>query len=177
MTTARGRRLLVCVTVSTLALAWCALAASPPWLHHAGHDGAAMVVRLLFLPVCHQIVSRSLHVGGEPLAVCARCAGLYAGFLAGCLAGLWITARRATPPAFPPGRLVPLAALPLAAEWALGHAGLIESTARGRAATGLIFGCVVAFYFLPAIDEMCGEIIEASRRRAAPHGRSHAAAS
>src|SRR5687767_6864982 len=35
--------------------------------------------------VCHQIPERSFHVVGQPLAVCARCTGLYVGF-AGALA-------------------------------------------------------------------------------------------
>ncbi len=177
MNFAPRRRLFVAGMVSTLALAWCALASCAPWLHHAGHDGLAMTARLLFSTVCHQIPSRSFMIGGEPLGVCSRCTGLYTGFLAGALASLAITLARRKAAGFPPRGLMLPAALPLAAEWALGHAGWIHSTNVGRAATGLIFGCVVAFFFIPAIDEMCGEILAGLRCRAASRRRKHAAAS
>jgi len=170
------RRHLTAGAVSALALAWCLLAAAPPWLHHAGRDGYSVATRLLLGTVCHQIPSRSFTMYDEPLGVCSRCAGLYGGFLAGCLASLALGLARRRPAGFPPAWLMVPAAMPLAVEWALGHAGWIRSTNMGRAATGLLFGCVVAFFFIPAIDEMCGEILAMRRRRAATHRREHAAA-
>ena len=35
----------------------------------------------VFSFLCHQDPSRTFHPGGEPLAMCARCVGVYAGFL------------------------------------------------------------------------------------------------
>lgn len=37
--------------------------------------------------VCHQLPERSFHLADAPLAVCARCLGLYIGGVAGLLAG------------------------------------------------------------------------------------------
>ncbi len=39
-------------------------------------------VRALLSGLCHQRAERTLHVGGEPLGLCARCVGLYLGFAA-----------------------------------------------------------------------------------------------
>jgi hypothetical protein len=40
---------------------------------------------LPFAPVCHQIAGRSFHLHGVPLAVCARCLGIYAGVVAAAI--------------------------------------------------------------------------------------------
>ena len=70
----RTHRLLLAATT-----AWCvAIAAAPmsesPWLH------------AFFSAICHQNPDRSWALGGESLAVCIRCASIYAGFLAGLVA-------------------------------------------------------------------------------------------
>lgn len=38
-----------------------------------------------FSSLCHQIPKRSFWMGGQPMAVCSRCFGIYTGFLAGWL--------------------------------------------------------------------------------------------
>lgn len=43
--------------------------------------------------VCHQIDARSFHLDGQPMPLCARCSGMYLGFLTG-LAFLALTRRR-----------------------------------------------------------------------------------
>lgn len=46
-----------------------------------------------FARLCHQLADRSLWIGGQPMAVCSRCFGIYGGFAFGWmalpLAGLW----------------------------------------------------------------------------------------
>jgi uncharacterized membrane protein len=39
----------------------------------------AWQVRLLYAPICHQKIDRTLSLLGEPMAVCSRCSGLYFG--------------------------------------------------------------------------------------------------
>ncbi len=41
-------------------------------------------------PFCHHMLDRSLRLGGEPLVVCARCTGLYAGWILATLL-VWFT--------------------------------------------------------------------------------------
>ena len=38
-----------------------------------------------FSTLCHQMPDRSFWIGGQPMAVCSRCFGIYSGFLAGWL--------------------------------------------------------------------------------------------
>ena len=166
------------LSVSALAAAWCVTVTSPPLLEARGLWGEAAVVRLAFDPVCHQIASRSIHLAGSPMAVCARCAGLYFGGLAGCLAVCALALLR-TGAASPPGRWVLItAAAPSVVEWGLELAGLLEGAsapaAAARALTGLTLGFVVAFYLLPALEEMRGETVEHFRRLRPPMETTHA---
>lgn len=64
-----------------------------PWLAHEGPGfwGAG---------VCHRIVERSFSVAGQPFPLCARCTGIYLGFLATAATSFLRGNRR--PTAFPP---------------------------------------------------------------------------
>lgn len=48
---------------------------SEPWILQWQHS--------LFSSVCHQQADRSFWIAGQPMAVCARCAGIYGMFTAG----------------------------------------------------------------------------------------------
>ncbi len=49
----------------------------------------------LFEGICHQLPQRTLQIGGVPMAVNARCAGIFSGLLAGwMLIPLWIVTIR-----------------------------------------------------------------------------------
>jgi len=56
----------------------------PAALESRGLHGAG-AIRLLYSPLCHQMPERSLEAVGGPMAVCSRCAGLYAGGAIGLL--------------------------------------------------------------------------------------------
>ena len=64
-----------------------------PLLESAGQGGAGLA-RLFYSPVCHQIPERSFAVCGGAQAVCARCAGLYWGGVAGLFAAAWLVVGR-----------------------------------------------------------------------------------
>lgn len=73
---------------------WILLGASSLWLclpflaawARADQLALAPLVYAFFDVVCHQRPERSVHLGGEQLAVCHRCLGLYSGFVLGLLA-------------------------------------------------------------------------------------------
>ncbi|HEX9934586.1 MAG TPA: DUF2085 domain-containing protein, partial [bacterium] len=67
---------------------WLALILCGSLLMESGDAGkiTACAVRFFFGPVCHQIPERSFKILGYPLAVCARCTGVYVGFLLGAIA-------------------------------------------------------------------------------------------
>jgi uncharacterized membrane protein len=56
-----------------------AAALSYPLLLAGGAALSAVAVHTFFSPICHQIPERSFHLFGVPLAVCARCIGIYTG--------------------------------------------------------------------------------------------------
>jgi uncharacterized membrane protein len=51
----------------------------------AGHPLTALLIRGFFSRLCHQNPGRSFLVAGSPVAVCARCLGIYCGVALGAL--------------------------------------------------------------------------------------------
>ena len=66
------------------AILFCAGIFAAPLLEAGGH-AAGSWLRWTYAPLCHQLARRSLELAGHPLAVCARCTGLYLGGLLGLL--------------------------------------------------------------------------------------------
>jgi uncharacterized membrane protein len=119
-----------------------------PWARANGYPLLGAVVYKGFSGVCHQIPERSFHLEGFPLAVCARCFGLYAGAAAGVLLyplarGL---ARRDAPGRF----WLFAAAAPTTVDFALGFFGVWENTHLSRFLTAVLLGAAAAFYVVPA---------------------------
>ncbi len=76
--------------VTILAIVFVAGIVAAPLLESSGH-AAGDWLRFAYSPTCHQMPERSLSVAEQPMAVCARCSGLYLGGLIGLLAALpWI---------------------------------------------------------------------------------------
>jgi uncharacterized membrane protein len=69
---------LVVGIVAGIAALWTGGVVLAPWLTAHGWVLGGWL-RLLYRPGCHQIAGRCLDLGFGPLAVCARCAGLYIG--------------------------------------------------------------------------------------------------
>jgi uncharacterized membrane protein len=69
---------LVLGVVTGVAALWTTGVVVAPWLTAHGSVLGGWL-RLLYRPGCHQIANRCLDLGFGPLAVCARCAGLYVG--------------------------------------------------------------------------------------------------
>src|SRR5262245_47370415 len=90
--------------------------------------------------VCHQIDTRSFHLWGRQMPVCARCTGIYVG--AGVAAVAVLMSRRA--PVARPRVVLAVASIPavasLAFEWTTG----IDPGNIPRAITGVLLGAAVA---------------------------------
>jgi hypothetical protein len=145
----------------------------------AGHVVAAILVRAVLSPLCHQLPERSFLLEGSPLAVCARCMGLYGGFALGALAaaGLAWRGRRGGLAPRGPGRApLLMAALPSAFQLAAELAGLSAGGGTARALTGALLGFAVAFYAAAAVDELPTEFAREFHRPLPDPGRSHAKA-
>ncbi|MCC6395542.1 MAG: DUF2085 domain-containing protein [Bacteroidetes bacterium] len=131
------------------AFLWCALIVAVPFLAHAGGGASfwADVLREPFHRVCHQLDGRSLHLWGEPIAVCSRCSAIYFAFLAGTL--LYPLFRDVRRPHAPSRALLILALMPMLLDVALGLVGIAEVTTSSRLVTGALFGLLIPFVVLP----------------------------
>ncbi|MDQ5835666.1 MAG: DUF2085 domain-containing protein [Acidobacteriota bacterium] len=119
-----------------------------------------------FRPACHQMPERSFYVAGYPLAVCARCTGLYVGALAGV--ALYPLLRRLTRTDTPPRVWLILAAVPTTVDFALGFFRVWENTHWSRFSTALLLGAVSAFYIVPGLVDLCGMGLRRLSRRGRP---------
>jgi uncharacterized membrane protein len=145
---APGTSRLVLGLVTGLAGLWTAGVILAPWL--AAKDSVlGGWLRLLYRPGCHQISNRCLDLGFGPMAVCARCAGLYLG---GTLALLWTTVRNHSCRPHPVWLAV--IAVPTVLDFAAGQLGLPNLGNWARFAVALPLGLLAGLYLGDALFEI-----------------------
>jgi hypothetical protein len=149
------------------AAAWAALLVAAPFLAsraHASPLASALILGVYGVgsAVCHQLPERSYRLWTAQMPVCARCAGIYFGAVAGAIAGALRTARAVRDPgpnvAPSVGRVrrvrlaLALAVAPtlltLVYEWTTG----VMPAHAIRAAAGVPIGLVVAWLVVAAAD-------------------------
>jgi len=126
-----------------------ALAAAAPFLH-------SPLIHSLFQPLCRQQPGRSFWIAGAPMAVCARCLGVYIG----AAVGLFVSAFRLSalasgtrPETWHLKLGTCLASLALLAADVLSEwLGLRPAWAAGRMLTGLLAGAAAAPPLADALD-------------------------
>lgn len=119
-----------------------------PLLMARGSRGAVFLYAL-FSPLCHQLPERCFFLAGFPLAVCARCAGIYSGAFLGLALRPWLGPLTDLRP--PPRTAFLALSLPLAADAAGNFLGLWSSPAAWRFVVGLIWGPLLPLYFLAGL--------------------------
>lgn len=111
---------------------------------------------------CHQMPERSFHLAGHPLAVCARCLGIYTGFAA---VALCYPLLRSIAGAHAPARAWIIAALvPMGLDFSLDFLGIWQNTHYSRLATGLVLGATTVFYVVPGVVELIERRVRARSR-------------
>lgn len=148
----RRRALLAWGAISVGALALVGAIALAPVMLANGWTAAGQVLYQSFHAVCHQMPERSFYIGSHPLAVCARCAGLYAGTAAGALCYPLLRSLARTDA--PAREWLFLAVLPSAIDFGLGVTGLWENTHLSRFLTALLLGAAAAFYIVPGFVDL-----------------------
>jgi len=134
------------------AVVWLAFIFLAPYLRSRGAAAPAAFIYAVYANVCHQIPARSFHLAGQPLAVCGRCLGIYAGLLAGLLA--LPLARRFPIPPLPRPRTFVLVSLPIAVDSLAGLLGVWRSPIGVRFLTGLVWGGLLPGFLLPGLREL-----------------------
>jgi uncharacterized membrane protein len=148
----KTKPLVVWLAVATLAcVLLCLIFLAPFALAHNRIFLAVSIYRGFSL-ACHQLPARSFFIENYPLAVCARCTGLYAGFAVGALVYPLVRDVRRT--IAPPRVWLVAALMPLATDWTLGFFGVWNNTHVSRFATGALVGAVSVFYVLPGLVDL-----------------------
>jgi uncharacterized membrane protein len=124
-------------------LLWCGLVLLAPTL---GTESGGFLYTF-FHRICHQFDGHSLHIGGEPLAVCARCTAIYFSFPVGVL--VYPLFRRVDSVSLPSRWLLAMIVLPMVLDVAGGMTGLHGVTLLTRLLTGSLFGGVIAWFIIP----------------------------
>ena len=107
--------------------------------------GAPPQLRALFRPFCHGMPERCFTLEGVPMPICARCTGIYAGFLLGVF--LMFAVRKLHRLRLPAWLAVALVA-PLFIDGVTQGIGLRESTNELRVITGLLAGTTLVSWVL-----------------------------
>lgn len=144
-------------------LIWCLLILLPSLLGDAGDTGKYIseIDYNFFGHICHQFEGRSLHLAEHKMAVCARCSGIYFGFLIGVL----------VVPLFKNVRIknikyaLVFILLPMIIDIGLDFLGIHQSTLLTRSLTGLMFGFPSAILLYPSFEEAINELINQKERK------------
>ncbi len=139
--------------VLMMTLLWIGLIMGAPVAAAGGREATALVIYHGLGAVCHQIPERAFWLAGHPLAVCARCFGIYAGFAVTVLLYPLVTqGLRLTPT--PRREWFILALLPTAVDFTLGLTGWWVNTHLSRSLTGAWLGGWLVFYLVPGLIEI-----------------------
>lgn len=140
------------LAVATLSFLFVAAIIAAPFAAAGEYQALARTIHKAFSYLCHQIPDRSFFVADHPLAVCARCTGIYAGFAAAAIFYPLLKSLRQTET--PARKWLFLAATPLAIDWSLEFFGIAHNTHTSRFLTGALLGATAAFFVLPGLIEL-----------------------
>ena len=142
MPPSRSWRYWILVTGSTL---WLIFLLAPAWLSSRGLPVSDFSYDC-FASLCHQLPERSIQVWGSPLAVCARCSGLYFGFWIGLL--MFPSLKTLSRKLLARPRLLLLFALPMAIDL------LLTNTLASRFVSGAAASFPVALFVWVAVESL-----------------------
>jgi uncharacterized membrane protein len=146
---------------------WCTGIILPPLAVLGGGALRAIApgVYSFYSMICHQIDARSFHLFGIKFAVCARCTGIYAGFLAGAILSLFGPKEHSRPDLWWVVGLIPMVA-----DVVLDITGLHQSSIFFRVTTGGFFGIVAALLIFPLLTEaLAYPVVSSTNYPGVPH--------
>ena len=112
-------------------------------------QGAPSQLRFLFRVLCHGIEARCFHLAGVPMPICARCTGIYIGFLIGI--ALVASVRKLQQVRLSSWMVIALVA-PLALDGLTQAFGLRESFNELRLFTGIVAGTAAMAWMLNRVS-------------------------
>lgn len=148
---------LVTAILATLSFLILSLTSLCAW---AVAHGASMRWKAPFRLLCHGMPERCFELFGEPMPLCARCSGIYAGVLAGVLLFLAVAFLRRSPFS---AAVAILCVAPLVIDGVTQALGFRESTNGLRLFTGILAGMVASLWLLTRLEEATRRIPAESR--------------
>jgi uncharacterized membrane protein len=147
----------------TATLIWCLLILLPPALMKTGDTGKSIseIDYKFFGHICHQFDERSLHIAGYRFAVCARCTGIYFGFLIGVLFIPFLKNIKIRNVKY----ALCFIMLPMLIDVALDIVGIHNSNILTRVVTGLMFGIPSAVIIYPSFEEGINQLLNRTERK------------
>jgi uncharacterized membrane protein len=106
----------------------------------------------VFSPTCHQAPSRCFYAFGHPLAVCARCLGVYSGFLLGMVIFPFLNGFSKM--SMPKVKTLTILSMPIFIDVTGNLLGLWASSDWVRFLTGVVWAIILPFYFLAGIADL-----------------------
>jgi uncharacterized membrane protein len=146
-----------------IAISWFLATLLPAYLAASGDLFWAALARYCFSPICHQMPERSFLLWGKPLAVCARCSGIYFGVIIGLLIYPWT--RDCACPDTPARGYLLLAIAPTTIDFFVGFFHILTNTHLSRSLTGAIAGGGLAFYLMPVAVSLAEDLARLYRAK------------
>jgi len=129
---------------------WLGAAILAAYLKFKGIEFSSLIY-FCYSSICHQIPSRSFFFFGHPLAVCARCFGIYTGFLAGTV--FYPMVRGFSALRLPKIKLFMIISLPIVLDTLGNFFDIWRSSNFFRFVSGFIWGTILPIYFITGIAE------------------------
>lgn len=149
MTTKAKFVLIYSVTLTGI-ITWIAVIFLAPYLKSQSSPFSGFIYAI-FSPTCHQIPSRCFYAFGHPLAVCARCLGIYCGFLLGI--SIFPFVKGFGTPALPKAKTFILLSIPIVLDTGGNLLGIWTSPDWVRFLTGIVWGLILPFYYLAGLAD------------------------
>lgn len=147
-----ANRKIAAIYIATLIgiLLWIAALFYAPYLKKLSSPLSGFLYAV-FSPTCHQTPSRCFYAFGYPLAVCARCLGVYSGFLLGML--IFPFLRGFSKMSMPRAKTLIVLSIPIFIDATGNILGLWTSAAWLRFLTGIVWATIFPFYFLAGLTD------------------------
>ncbi|UCC41036.1 MAG: DUF2085 domain-containing protein [Candidatus Aminicenantes bacterium] len=145
----KNKILLIYLLTASGIVAWLCIIFLAPYLKSRSF-GLNTYIYSLCSPFCHQIPSRSFVIFHHPLAVCARCLGIYFGFLAGVV--FYPFVRGFSEISLPKLKTFFFISLPIVID-TLGNLFLWATPGWIRLLLGVIWGFILPFYFIAGLAD------------------------
>jgi uncharacterized membrane protein len=130
----------------------CLIVAAPVLASRPGCKSVSALIYIFFAPVCHQQAERSFFFLGSTVAVCHRCLGIYLGLFLSSIVPF--DSRLFLAPPLKRRLCVLGASAPLLLDAALPYLGVWTNGASSRVLSGFIFGAMLTWLLVPAIEDL-----------------------